>query len=122
MGRAKSTICRWESSDGNQHRMVRPQDIHEIVIALYMDEGDWDAIASNPRVVSAMEADEYLLMIAAGYLPRGAQSVLQIPVIAALAMAWDTLDKATQEQIEFEVDALITRSYERMAKQENENE
>lgn len=99
MGRAASTVSRWEAQDGPSHRRVTPMEIKEIAGALHEDNPQSDLIA----------AEEYLLLIAAGYLPPEAQQVMSIPVVAALAMAWDSLDEDQRDELEATISAMLER-------------
>lgn len=87
LGLAHSTVSRWEHPA--QPSEVRRSEVRRIAIALNLDHLD-------PRRVLV---DEYILSLAAGFVPEAAAHFLFQPPVVGLAMEWLNLAHADQQQV-----------------------
>lgn len=84
---AHSTISRWEHPRDPSE--VRREEIRRIAAALNLDRPD-------PRTILG---DEYLLALAAGFVPDAAAHFLCQPPVVGLALQWLNLPHAGQRTV-----------------------
>jgi transcriptional regulator with XRE-family HTH domain len=108
MGITASTISRWERGGGVGVRVstgdgsIYPMDINRICVALHADDPD----------PSRIDAEIFVMKLAAGFLPEGVAEVLEIPSVAAIAMHYRELTADAQEYLDDRISLAIEQARE----------